>query len=255
MKPGSPPSGPLCRCPLPQPGHRAPCRQWQPRGAADAGRPRAACCLAWACRAVRPGAGPGRGRRIAPGHRRGRGGGRSRGRRRRAGCVDQQRRERQRPGSTAPAATSAPPQRRCPAWRSPVQAASSRDLQQIMLNQGRGDGYTVFVVHGSGWPPGQRITVRLAGQGLARHAERRFGRDVQLRDQPGARILPRQDTAGHLHGRADRVGRPRRPRSRSQVDRVVPGRVTRLITAGGSTTGPPAVSTMPDRSGAPGRRR
>ena len=36
--------------------------------------------------------------------------------------------------------------------------------QQIELNQGRGDGYTVFVVHGSGWPPGQRITVRLAGR-------------------------------------------------------------------------------------------
>jgi hypothetical protein len=36
--------------------------------------------------------------------------------------------------------------------------------QQVELNQGRGDGYTVFVVHGNGWPPGQRITVRLGNR-------------------------------------------------------------------------------------------
>ena len=36
-------------------------------------------------------------------------------------------------------------------------------LPQIVLNQNRGDGYTVFVAHGGGWLPGQRITVRLVG--------------------------------------------------------------------------------------------
>ncbi len=36
--------------------------------------------------------------------------------------------------------------------------------QVITLNQGYGDGYTVFVVHGVGWRPGERITVRLDGR-------------------------------------------------------------------------------------------
>jgi hypothetical protein len=36
--------------------------------------------------------------------------------------------------------------------------------QQIEVSQDLGDGYTTFVVHGNGWPPGQRITVRLAGR-------------------------------------------------------------------------------------------
>ncbi len=43
-------------------------------------------------------------------------------------------------------------------------AGQGQGHQQIELNQGYGDGYTVFVVHGSGWPPGERITVRLAGR-------------------------------------------------------------------------------------------
>jgi Protein kinase domain len=43
-------------------------------------------------------------------------------------------------------------------------AGGGKGHQQITLNQGRGDGYTVFVVHGNSWPPGQRITVRLAGR-------------------------------------------------------------------------------------------
>ncbi|MFC6084866.1 serine/threonine-protein kinase [Sphaerisporangium aureirubrum] len=37
---------------------------------------------------------------------------------------------------------------------------------RILLNQPSGDGWTVFVVHGRGWPPGQRVTIRL-GDGRA----------------------------------------------------------------------------------------
>jgi serine/threonine protein kinase len=36
--------------------------------------------------------------------------------------------------------------------------------EMITLNQASGDGYTGFVVHGGGWPSGQRITVRLDGR-------------------------------------------------------------------------------------------
>jgi hypothetical protein len=34
---------------------------------------------------------------------------------------------------------------------------------QVVLNQPMGDGYTVFVLHGRGWPPGQQVAVGLAG--------------------------------------------------------------------------------------------
>ncbi len=34
----------------------------------------------------------------------------------------------------------------------------------IVLNQSTGDGVTVFVVHGQGWPLGSRITLRLEGR-------------------------------------------------------------------------------------------
>ncbi|MEO3813183.1 serine/threonine-protein kinase [Sphaerisporangium sp. B11E5] len=34
---------------------------------------------------------------------------------------------------------------------------------RILVNQPMGDGWTVFVVHGRGWSPGQRVTIRLDG--------------------------------------------------------------------------------------------
>ncbi|MGE5286207.1 MAG: serine/threonine-protein kinase [Micromonosporaceae bacterium] len=40
---------------------------------------------------------------------------------------------------------------------------ASHGPPKIQINQPTGDGDTVFVVHGSGWVPGQRITLRLAG--------------------------------------------------------------------------------------------
>ncbi len=38
---------------------------------------------------------------------------------------------------------------------------------QIVLDQDSGDGDTVFVVHGVGWPPGRPVTVALAGVGAS----------------------------------------------------------------------------------------
>jgi hypothetical protein len=42
--------------------------------------------------------------------------------------------------------------------------------RQIVVNQPSGDGVTVFVVHGRGWPVGQRVTVGLAGRRASPHA-------------------------------------------------------------------------------------
>jgi hypothetical protein len=36
---------------------------------------------------------------------------------------------------------------------------------QVRVLQPQGDGHTVFLIHGSGWQPLSRITVRLAGHG------------------------------------------------------------------------------------------
>ena len=36
----------------------------------------------------------------------------------------------------------------------------------MTLNQASGDGYTIFVLHGVGWPMGDQITVRLAGRAV-----------------------------------------------------------------------------------------
>jgi hypothetical protein len=38
-----------------------------------------------------------------------------------------------------------------------------------MVNQPQGDGNTIFVVHGTGWAPGQRVTVRLDGRQASRN--------------------------------------------------------------------------------------
>jgi hypothetical protein len=52
-----------------------------------------------------------------------------------------------------------------PPWVPPGGAANQpTGPPEILVNQPTGDGYTVFVVHGSGWRPGTRITVQLAGR-------------------------------------------------------------------------------------------
>ncbi len=71
----------------------------------------------------------------------------------------------QRPGfAPPPPPPPPPPPGAVPGTALPGPAGRGQGHQQIELYQGQGDGYTVFVVHGTGWPPGQRITVRLAGR-------------------------------------------------------------------------------------------
>jgi hypothetical protein len=47
----------------------------------------------------------------------------------------------------------------------PVSGASDHPTghPRITVNQPFGDGNTIFIVHGTGWTPGQHITVRLLG--------------------------------------------------------------------------------------------
>jgi serine/threonine protein kinase len=61
-----------------------------------------------------------------------------------------------------PAGARPPPEREPPP---PLSGASQRPTgpPTVQVNQPHGDGDTVFVVHGRGWPPGTRITVTLAG--------------------------------------------------------------------------------------------
>ncbi|MBB6474951.1 protein kinase domain-containing protein [Sphaerisporangium rubeum] len=40
---------------------------------------------------------------------------------------------------------------------------SSRGKPRLLVNQPMGDGWTVFVVHGRGWPPGGRVSIHLDG--------------------------------------------------------------------------------------------
>ena len=50
----------------------------------------------------------------------------------------------------------------------PLPSAVSTQLTStptILLNQNSGDGSTVFVLHGSGWIPGRRVTVAMTGRG------------------------------------------------------------------------------------------
>jgi hypothetical protein len=46
-------------------------------------------------------------------------------------------------------------------------SAQQAGRPQIALYQTIGDSHTVFVVHGVGWPPGQAVTVTLAGRGAS----------------------------------------------------------------------------------------
>jgi len=60
------------------------------------------------------------------------------------------------PTHSPPAAPPAQPE-------APLSGAAQRPdgNPRILLNQPLGDGHTVFVVHGRGWPPGARITIQL----------------------------------------------------------------------------------------------
>jgi len=57
-------------------------------------------------------------------------------------------------------------QNRPPGGQSPS-AGAQTPVPFVGVNQPYGDGNTVFVVHGQGWPVGARITVTLLGKGAS----------------------------------------------------------------------------------------
>ena len=125
--------------------------------------------------------------RAARGRRR-----RPAGRRRGAGQLAQRRRPAR--AARSPQAAAGPPDGREPPPPPPGRAAAGRpDRRRSSMNQPYGDGHTVFVVYGRGWPPGTRVTVALAGG--------RTSPDRPVVDRAGAfnyavnqgpRVLPRR---------------------------------------------------------------
>ena len=132
---------------------------------------------------------------------------------------------------------------------------------QIRMLQPIGDPDTVFLIHGTGWVPRSRVTVTLAG-----HGESPIRPVVDMKGtfnyavNQGHEFFPRRLPPGVYHVVVTGPG-GRRARARFQVHRAAarPGpahRSGRWRGQGpGSTTGPPAGSTRPDRSAGPGQRR
>jgi len=67
------------------------------------------------------------------------------------------------PGQGAQTGYAGPPDG---APRPPLGGGSARPggPRELLVNQPSGDGYTVFVLHGRGWVPGQQVTVALDGK-------------------------------------------------------------------------------------------
>jgi serine/threonine protein kinase len=61
---------------------------------------------------------------------------------------------------------SLPPRPGLPGLPGPV-ATNRSATPELLVNQPYGDGNTVFVLHGSGWKPGQGVAVRLVGHGAS----------------------------------------------------------------------------------------
>jgi serine/threonine protein kinase len=120
---------------------------------------------------------------------------------------------------------------------------------KIVLNQPYGDGNTVFVIHGSGWIPRTHVTVALAGHGVSPvtpvvDREGTFNYAINQNHEFFAGMVP----AGFYQIVVRGLGR-RQARARFEV--FPPPSALR---GPGSTTGPPAASTTPGRSGGQGRR-
>ena len=131
---------------------------------------------------------------------------------------------------------------------------------QIRMLQPIGDPDTVFLIHGTGWVPRSRVTVTLAG-----HGESPIRPVVDMQGtfnyavNQGHEFFPQRLPPGVYHvvvtGPAGR-----RARARFQVNPAPPaqgppaGQAAGAVRVPGSTTGPPAGNTRPDRSAGPGQR-
>jgi Protein kinase domain len=107
---------------------------------------------------------------------------------------------------------------------------------QIALYQRFGDGYTVFVLHGVGWVPGQQVTVALAG----------------LRASPVHPVVDSAGTFSYAINQDHEFFRGPLPPGTYRVVVTAPGRaravasfVVQRLPGPTSTTGPPGGSTTP----------
>ena len=131
---------------------------------------------------------------------------------------------------------------------------------QIRMLQPIGDPDTVFLIHGTGWVPRSRVTVTLAG-----HGESPIRPVVDMKGtfnyavNQGHEFFPQRLPPGVYHVVVTGPG-GRRARARFQVNPPPPGQgpptgqAAGAVRVPGSTTGPPAGSTRPDRSAGPGQR-
>jgi len=121
---------------------------------------------------------------------------------------------------------------------------------EICVSQPYGDGYTVYVIHGTGFPRFAPVTVELAGVGVSPdHPVTDLQGTFNYRHRPGATLLPRANPARHVPGRGHGVRRakherlvPRQPGG----ERRAAARPGRPAVSPCPTTGPPAESTTRD---------
>jgi hypothetical protein len=132
---------------------------------------------------------------------------------------------------------------------------------EIRMLQPMGDPDTVFLIHGTGWVPLGRVTVILAGhgpspvrpvvdlQGTFNYAVNQQHEFFRQRIPPGVYHVVVTGPGGRRARAQFLVTAP----STGQVPPPA-GQATRAVRAPGSTTGPPAGNTRPDRSAGPSRR-
>ena len=157
------------------------------------------------------------------------------------------------PGSTAPAfLPPGPPPSVFPA--APSGSPEIRMLQPV------GDPDTVFLIHGTGWAPRSRVTVTLAGYGASPvrpvvDLQGTFNYAVNQQHE----FFPQRIPPGVYHVVVTGPG-GRHARARFLVNVPPTGQsppaaqAAGAVRVAGSTTGPPAGNTRPDRSAGPGRR-
>ena len=135
-------------------------------------------------------------------------------------------------------------------------SARQASRPQIALYQTFGDGNTVFVLHGEGWAPGEKITVALSGHASGVHPivdeAGTFSYAINQDHEFFRGGLP----AGTYHVLVTAPGGARARASFTVHAALPPGQPGGpAVTSPGSTTGPPAGSTKPGRRVAKGHRR
>jgi hypothetical protein len=132
---------------------------------------------------------------------------------------------------------------------------------EIRLLQPMGDPDTVFLIHGTGWVPRSRVTVALAGYGASPvrpvvDLKGTFNYAVNQQHEFFRQRIPPGVYQVVVTGLGGRRARARFLVTVPTAGQVPPpaGQAAGAVRAPGSTTGPPAANTRPDRSAGPGQR-